>query len=1334
MPNCIPPGWGNSGWGWDPWGGGGPLKQNLPVHPPFDVYCVGPCDEIANISQFFLVDLSAGALHDPLTGNLMLDSGGQGVNPPEEWLEITKGVPSVWTLEFTCKFHHLPPQLTSIQMAMGRVFVGCWSEQGGSAGLFFSAESIGYAAHPDDPIIPIPDSKGIINELDYWTVRLVANNTTGALFVYITKSLDLNSGSGHALRFVLPLPAQTGSHYDRTYVSVLGTQQIHNELELQGVCLAQGPVIPNMPPVADAGNEQEVKLCTIGQLDGSASFDPEGSPITYHWRLTDAPVTSAYVYEGYDAWTDPDPSGFTNELHTRNSLDPLAGGWNVQPGDVVVVGGVAYAIQLVDTTNPLDQVIQIDGYNLPAGEQFPHYFKIVRQFPLRNHETVNPTFYPDAAGFWKFDLVVSDGHLYSEPAVVVVSVRESPVPRGCTPDVGFIWDYLSDFWQLVDGKEMITTVWGAVAQIVASQLMTLWQIDYNKSLRDIQRTMVRKWLYYDLLVQEPFFDLTRCPCLDVPDGFLSGDAGQVMPAQPPAPWPSMPPPLQLNPYGYRTNVRLDDKGIKRGDLLVLYGKAYRIDKLTPPQSDEPGSGGQYRGELVLIDPIYDVPPAGPLPNLPDWSIVRPVTSSQIDFWGGLVCGAEGLDSPGDDAIVEVLDKQTGSYQFFKCQVLGVCEQLPHAVAVDPTEWAQYAQDTTKRYELYFVAVFRRHYVPINDRIRDVPYLQVKIKDPPEDEVLHRNVDFFLEQFRGRACIRFENVWVHQELDQNNTLVWATDPTPPARLWAEFTHIENLSVVESNFGILAGLTVQELEEVDATMPGDIDYLSAVQGLWYVYLSTPSPWNMRIGAQILLGLPFAEEDGEITQIIPNLNVSATRLLVTDNNENGIVRAYDYPDGLELETNPETGEQYQEGDQLKQFQPISTGVQVLDWIKDPNWISPYIDQGTLYEIHKYFYFPVVIENEAFTLAGALLVRKLMLNVRPSYTYPIVVVRFDPDRVDIDVEESLSMLVTLTIHEGPCTHFAQQHPKMWNAGDTGPATFFPHPEEDDTTTTVLHRHENYTGWFSSWKSQYGQKDYPDVGYADFYEEGVSGIAFPYQLQTMPDPLGGVAMFVQAQPYGFTPKALHIEVTPNTAEPAPVYTIELLYDGVSFMPPVKADFTVTLAPGETTFQTTVQFPAAVPVSGDKPLTAVLTVGPGGSGTPDWASCRFTWYVTYWYVAPSMWGYWQGSNQQHPWPAPPPAPPYQGADMLCPEASLEVTTYMAWPAQQVVQYNTIFIHGEPVYPAYIDTSGPDPTFVVDWNSPSHSVAPGSGDPGWSFGQLLDPPPAPYTGYVSKKFV
>ena len=1309
LPLCLPPGWGSAGWGWAPFGGGGPLSSDLPQHPPFDVYCVGPCAEMEDIAQYHEVVL-VGGITDPLTGDLVLASGGQGSVPTAQSLEITKPTPSIWTLELTGKFTNLPPTLSSLTGGIGQVFAGVWNDQGGSAGLFFSQQGIGYAAYQNDPVIPIPNSENIINETDYWTVRMVGNVNTGALFVYITLSSLLDEGIGHQLRFVVALPTQEGAHQEHTLVSCTGTGSALCRIDIRSICLAGSSIVPNMPPVADAGNDQEVKLCTIGQLDGSASFDPEGAPVTYFWRLVDAPTASQWVFEGFDGWTAPDPSGFTNEYHTFNPLTPL----NLTAGDVLTTPDGSYVIHAIDTTDPSDQVITIDGYYLVAGQQYAHYFKLVKQGALYRPATVNPTFYPDAAGFWKFDLVVSDGQLYSEPAIVIESVRESPVPRGCTPDLSFIWNYLSDFWSLVQDKEPIETVWSAIAQIASAELLKLWQVDYNKSLRDIQRTMVRKWLYYDLLIQEPFFDMTTCPCMNVPNGFLYGSSGQVLPAAPIVPGTG------LNPCGYRTNIALAGLDIQQNDLLLLNGVGYRIDSVVPD------TGSSTYGDLVLLDPIYQVPPPGPLPVISNWAIVRSITSSQIDFWGGLV-------TYNDDVIVEVLDRTTGQYEFYKSKAIGVCEAVPQSLAADPTQWAQWALDTTGRYALYFVGVFRRSHIAVSDRIRDIPFLQDTIKDAPIDEVLQRNIDFFIEQYRGRTCIRFADVWQHQELDSTQTppaLVWVADPTPPSRLWGEYNYIENLSVVESNFGAVAGLTVADLSAVQAQVPGEVDYLEAVKGLWFVYFSAQTPWALRIGAQILLGLPYAEEDGTIVQIIPNLSVAATRVLVADNGDNGIVRSYDYADGLSLETNPVTGLPYAVGDAITQFSPLCTGVTVQDWVNTPGWIAPYVTQGVLYEVQKYFLFPVVIAEPAYTLAGALLTRQLMLNVKAAHTWPIIVDHVVLTPTDIDVEEDFSMRVKLSIYEGPCTGYPQQHPLMWNVGDTGPVTVFPKPATTtDSTVVGQHRHDYYpgSGWYSSWKSAYGVKDYPDQGYADFYDPSIVAPSFPLLLHVIPRAGAATTDTVITDAWASCLSGFYVEIVPNTVEAAPNYTLTVWVNGTAYS---SYDFTVALAPGETVFRAVVSYPfTSYDIPAGAAVTMRLTVGVGGSGTPDWQYCRAIANLGYHYQGQMLWGYIAASTGSHPYPN----PPYPGGDTLCPELPLAVTVYSAWPVAQMPQFGSIFVYGDPVYPAYVDTSGAEPAIVVDWSSPTHSVSPGTGDPGWSFTQNLDPPSSPYTGYVSKRY-
>src|SRR5204862_8090886 len=48
----------------------------------------------------------------------------------------------------------------------------------------------------------------------------------------------------------------------------------------------------NVGPVANAGLDQTVRVGVPVQLDGSASFDPNGDPLTFQWRLVAHPTGS----------------------------------------------------------------------------------------------------------------------------------------------------------------------------------------------------------------------------------------------------------------------------------------------------------------------------------------------------------------------------------------------------------------------------------------------------------------------------------------------------------------------------------------------------------------------------------------------------------------------------------------------------------------------------------------------------------------------------------------------------------------------------------------------------------------------------------------------------------------------------------------------------------------------------------------------------------------------------------------------------------------------------------------------------------------------------------
>jgi hypothetical protein len=201
------------------------------------------------------------------------------------------------------------------------------------------------------------------------------------------------------------------------------------------------------------------------------------------------------------------------------------------------------------------------------------------------------------------------------------------------------------------------------------------------------------------------------------------------------------------------------------------------------------------------------------------------------------------------------------------------------------------------------------------------------------------------------------------------------------MWAETSYIDNRPAIEANFGIPAQFTLADL----AQLPANIDYLSAVQGLWYAYWNGPTVEDIRIGAQILLGLPFAEQAGTILSIRDDFSVTTGQILVQDSANAAIVREYTYPPSLDLETNPATGEPYAVGDTVTQFAPFVQGVEIYDWVNNPSWFQGYVSQGAFIELRKYETFLVRVASPAFDYQAVLFAQSFIERIKPTYTQPL-------------------------------------------------------------------------------------------------------------------------------------------------------------------------------------------------------------------------------------------------------------------------------------------------------------------------------------------------------------
>lgn len=1118
----VGPGFGLGHWGSMPWG-----SAELLPDVTCDLFGFDSCSSMPSI----LADPAIAAIGDPsqfspgypppgTNCDLGLLSG-DTTNPsfPQTGAYLTAtpsgGVPSEYTLELTIGFEELPNDFTNI--SANHLMFSVAGPTGPCVLFLLSKAGIAYAGNGhftpaapavgtlvlDTSLLQIPDTAPIVTLNNYLTIRVSVSSPAQAVYLYATPA-DQVDISGHHLVAVLPifdaadLPAPPT--LNQAIISVVGSSAQPTRVALDRWCLASQFVIPNIAPVANAGKDQAARLCSIVQLNAESSFDPEGAPLFYDWRLIDGPVNSEFVEEGYDGVTHPEavPTGLTDKFYSAKlavveSTDPILA------GDVLLVGAVPdTVIAKGSDINGFFVRVAVGSLNDSLSAKA---FKLLRARALSDRAAVKPTFFPDVSGFYKFDLTVFDGSIFSAPAVVVVNVVDSPLPRGCLPSTAFLFNYFSDFWGLVEDSNRIATVWDAVAQVTATELYTLWQHEYSKSLRDIQRTFIRRWLHYDLLLPEPIPELTNLrlfwsgvdsqPILNSGDGSINssvlvvssplfgtatiGFGNSTLPAnfarelqnrlqeldgrflvtvipardgthsvlRITAPFAfAVSPATTVTAFassgsngvlsgtgstvGTRTYVvdrSLLGLDVQEDDLLVVTGIGYRIIRVV--DGELASTDGFNFQRLALKDEL----PADPSLT-GQWSISSTVKSQLLDFYHGLV-------SAGDDVFLEVISAD--SLELKSVKALGVSSALVDVLSLDFTNIRDDLSDPTKTVRL--AKVVRRTYVPLSSLVVEIPILQAELQITDVEAVLRLNLDYFIEQFRGTQSIRFLS---DAGMDGD---VWE-GLTPPDRLWAEYTYIDNSEVIEANFGAAANLPADKLT---AASP-DIDYLSAVRGLWYAFFKGPKPYNLRVGAQIFLGLPFAEEAGTIEEIRTDFSSSFGRILIRDTANTEIVRSYRFPSFLALEVNTATGVPYVVGDLVTQFAPLVKGVEYVDWVKDSQWFTGLSAQGVMSEAQKYHTFSITIDSRVFSLNALSLVRDFILQAKATYDYPLFIVQFVVDQIDIDITDTLTQNISLLLHDSTCSTGGApifDDPRPGGSGATPPTSWWNSFDQDDNDAT---------------------------------------------------------------------------------------------------------------------------------------------------------------------------------------------------------------------------------------------------------------------------------------------
>ncbi len=242
----------------------------------------------------------------------------------------------------------------------------------------------------------------------------------------------------------------------------------------QGTILQSGAV--SGPPVANAGTNRYVAVGTFVTLDGTASYDPLGGPLTYEWVIDSRPTGSTAVLSdpaSVNPSFTPDVVGhYSVRLVVRNT-----GGDASDPSWMTVTAGTQPIADPGPDQSGLAVGSQVtldgSGSSAPDGNVPLSFSWEIAARPSNSTATLTGAssaqahFIPDARGIYTIRLTVTNSiGLSSEPRTTTLTVGRPPVadaggnrtvnmgtrvtldasrsssPDGVTP-LTFVWEFRS---------------------------------------------------------------------------------------------------------------------------------------------------------------------------------------------------------------------------------------------------------------------------------------------------------------------------------------------------------------------------------------------------------------------------------------------------------------------------------------------------------------------------------------------------------------------------------------------------------------------------------------------------------------------------------------------------------------------------------------------------------------------------------------------------------------------------------------------------------------------------------------------------------------------------
>ncbi|RMH34417.1 MAG: DUF11 domain-containing protein, partial [Nitrospirae bacterium] len=188
----------------------------------------------------------------------------------------------------------------------------------------------------------------------------------------------------------------------------------------------------NNAPVANAGPDQTVRVGDLVTLDGSASSDVDGDPLTFAWSIIQEPSGSAATLSDPTAVM---PTFFANAAGTYVlQLIVNDGTVNSAPDTVTITteNSPPVANAGPDQTVRVGDLVTLDGSASSDVDGDVLTFQWTLTPPLGSTATLNdptavmPTFTVDLPGTYTAQLIVNDGQVNSAPDTATITTENSP--------------------------------------------------------------------------------------------------------------------------------------------------------------------------------------------------------------------------------------------------------------------------------------------------------------------------------------------------------------------------------------------------------------------------------------------------------------------------------------------------------------------------------------------------------------------------------------------------------------------------------------------------------------------------------------------------------------------------------------------------------------------------------------------------------------------------------------------------------------------------------------------------------------------------------------------